>query len=145
MLSTQAPFDLEKANLQPKILQFHPTVAHGFATTSFLDPILPPIPNPSPTTMSHSTPFSYQRSEMLYHLSGKQGEHLRQQGLPHVIPDIFTGDSLKYKMFMTLFDMTVDSKMSNPKEKLAILIDYANGEPKNIIETILYQQPESSY
>ena len=145
MFSTQARCNLEKTNLQPEILQFHPTVAHGVATTSFPGPTLPPIPNPSPTPMPHPTPFSNQSNEMLYHLLEKQGEYLRQQGLPHVTPDIYTGDSLKYKMFMTLFDMTVDSKISSPKEKLAILIEYTGGEPKNLIETCLYQPPETGY
>ena len=145
MFGTQARFNLEKANLQQEVSQFHPIDAQGITTTYFPGPILPPIPNPSPTPIPNPTPFSNQRNEMLYHLLEKQGEYIRQQGLPHVTPDIFTGDSLKYKMFITLFDMTVDSKISSPKEKLAILIEYTSGEPKNLIETCLYQSAESGY
>ena len=117
MLSTQARCKLEKANLQTESTQFHPTVAHG-AITSLPDPFIPPIPNPGPTPTQIPSPFGNERNEMLYHLLEKQGEYICQQGLPHVSPETFTGDILKYKMFITLFDMNVDSRISNPKRSL---------------------------
>ena len=144
MFSTQARCKFEKANLQSESTQFHPTVAHS-ATTSLPDPFIPPIPNPGPTPTPLPAPFGDERNEMLYHLFEKQGEYIRQQGLPHVAPETFTGDILKYKMFITLFDMNVDSRISNPKEKLAVLIEYTSGEPRSLIETCLYQPPEFGY
>ena len=41
--------------------------------------------------------------------------------------------------------MAVDSRISDSREKLALLIEFTNGEPKNLIETCLYQPPESGY
>ena len=61
---------------------------------------------------------------MLYHLLEKQGEYLHRQGSPNVTPETLTGDTLKYKMFTTLFDMAVDSRISDPRDKRALLIEF---------------------
>ena len=145
IFSTQARHNPVKVNLQPQATPFYPAVVPGAATISVPDPIPPPglIPGPAPT--SHLAPSSNHGNEMLYHLLEKQGEYLRRQGLPSVTPEIFTGDTLNYKIFTTLFDMAVDSRISDPREKLALLIEFTSGEPKNLIETCLYQSPESGY
>ncbi len=145
IFSTQARHNLGKSNLQPQATPFYPAVVPGVATTSVPDPIPPPglIPGPAPTSLP--APSSNHGNQMLYHLLEKQGEYLRRQGLPNVTPEVFTGDTLKYRIFTTLFDMAVDSRISDPREKLALLIEFTSGEPKNLIETCLYQTPGSGY
>ena len=149
--STQARHNPKKSNLQPQAMPFYPTIVTGIATNSVPDPIPPPglIPGPAPTSgptpTSLPAPSNNHENKMLYHLLEKQGEYLRRQGLPNITPEIFTGDTLKYKIFTTLFDMAVDSRISDPREKLALLIEFTSGEPKNLIETCLYQTPGSGY
>ena len=145
IFSTQARHNPVKVNLQPQATPFYPAVVPGAATISVPDPIPPPGLSPGPAPTSHPAASSNHGNEMLYHLLEKQGEYLRRQGLPNVTPEIFTGDTLSYKIFTTLFDMAVDSRISDPREKLALLIEFTSGEPKNLIETCLYQSPESGY
>ena len=145
IFSTQARHNPGKVELKPRATPFYPAGVPVAATTSVPNPNPPPGLTPDPAPTPYPTPSSTHGNEMLYHLLEKQGEYLCRQGLLNVTPEIFTGDTLKYKIFTTLFDMVIESRISDPREKLALLIEFTNGEPKNLIETCLYQPPDSGY
>ena len=52
---------------------------------------------------------------------------LKQQSAPDVDIDVFDGNPLNFKYFMSLFRQVVESKMKDPRGRLARLIKYTTG------------------
>ena len=77
---------------------------------------------------------SYQ--DVLCSLLVQQCQCLQHQGMPDLKVETFTGDPLRLQFFMTMFETAVEAKT---KERLAMLIEFTNGEPKHLIEACLYQ------
>ena len=65
---------------------------------------------------------------------------LRQQAAPNVDIDIFTGDPVDYHYFIAVFDEVVEKKIDDPPGRLARLIKYTDGQPKEMIKHCI-QQP----
>ena len=59
---------------------------------------------------------------------------LKQQGLPEVDIDVFSGDPLKYHYFMEIFKEVVEKRTEDPRGRLARLIKYTTGEAKDLIK-----------
>ena len=86
---------------------------------------------------------SYQ--DVLCSLLVQQSQCLQRQGMPNFKVETFPGDPLRFQFSMTMFETAVEAKTQVPKERLAMLIEFASGEPKHLIETCLYQEPSVGY
>ena len=90
-----------------------------------------------------NTAASYQ--DVLCNLLVQQSQCLQSQGMPDLKVETFTGDPLRFQLFMTMFETAVEAKTQVPKERLAMLIEFTSGEPKQLIETCLSQEPSVGY
>ena len=79
----------------------------------WLSPIVVPIHT------SHESVFNSQMLDML--------------SMPKLTIDVFTGDPLTYKEFMTIFDEIVDSKPVDSHMKLTRLLQFTSGKAKDSI------------
>ena len=75
--------------------------------------------SPIPVHTSHESVFNSQMIDML--------------SLPKLTIDVFTGDPLTYKEFMTIFDEVVDSKPVDSHMKLTRLLQLTSGKAKDSI------------
>ena len=73
---------------------------------------------------------------------GMMSKLLRQQAAPDVDIDIFSGDPVDYLYFIAVFEEVVEKKIDDPRGRLARLIRYTDGEPKEMIKHCI-QQPVS--
>ena len=53
--------------------------------------------------------------------------------MPKLTIDVFTGDPLTYKEFMTIYDEVVDSKPVDSHMKLTRLLQFTSGKAKDSI------------
>ena len=70
---------------------------------------------------------------------------LRQQVAPDVDIDIFTGDLVDYHYFVAVFDEVVEKKIDDPRGRLAKLIKYTDGQPKEMIKHCIQQPAAVGY
>ena len=75
--------------------------------------------SPIPVHTSHKSVFNSQMLDML--------------SLPKLTIDVFTGDPLTYKEFMTIFDEVVDSKPVDSHMKLTRLLQFTSDKAKDSI------------
>ena len=73
---------------------------------------------------------------------GMMSKLIRQQAAPDVDTDIFSGDPVDYHYFIAVFQEVAEKKIDNPRDRLARLIRYTDGEPKEMIKNCI-QQPVS--
>ena len=59
---------------------------------------------------------------------------LEQQSAPDVDIDVFDGNPLNFKYFMTLFREVVESKIEDPCGRLIDLMKYTTAEAKELIK-----------
>ena len=59
---------------------------------------------------------------------------LKQQTAPNVDIDVFIGDPVDYHYFIAVFEEVVEKKVEDPRGRLARLVRYTDGEPKEIIK-----------
>ena len=59
--------------------------------------------------------------------------------------DVFDGNPLNFKYFMTLFREVVESKIENPRGRLTGLIKYTTGEAKELIKHCIEQPANKGY
>ena len=67
---------------------------------------------------------------------------LRQQAAPDVDIDFFSSEDVDYYCFITVFEEVVEQKIYDSQGRLARLIRYTEGEPKEMIQRCT-QQPVS--
>ena len=70
---------------------------------------------------------------------------LRQQAAPDVDIDIFSGDPVDYHYFIAVFEEVVEKKIDDPRGRLARLIRYTDGEPKEMIKQCIQQAASVGY
>ena len=58
---------------------------------------------------------------------------IRQQAAPDVDIDIFSGDPVDYHYFIAVFEEVVEKKIDDPQGRLARVIRYTYGKPKEMI------------
>ena len=73
---------------------------------------------------------------------GMMSKLLRQQAALDVDIDIFSGEPVDYHYFIAVFEEVVEKKIDDPRGRLARLISYTEGEPKEMIKYCI-QQPVS--
>ena len=69
---------------------------------------------------------------------------LRQQAAPDIDISIFTGDSVDYHYFIAVFEV-VEKKIDDPQGRLARLIKYTDGQPKEMIKHCIQQPAAVGY
>ena len=70
---------------------------------------------------------------------------LKQQSAPDVDMEIFDGNPLNYRYFMTLFREVVESKIEDPRGRLTRLIKYTTGEAKELIKHCIELPSKTGY
>ena len=70
---------------------------------------------------------------------------LRQQAAPDIDIDIFTGDLVDYHYFIAVFDEVVEKMIDDPLGRLARLIRYTDGQPKEMIKHCIQQPAAVGY
>ena len=70
---------------------------------------------------------------------------MKQQSSCDVDIDVFDGNPLNFKYFMTLFREVVESKTEDPHGRLICLIKYTTGEAKELIKFCIEQPPNKGY
>ena len=73
---------------------------------------------------------------------GMMSKLIRQQTAPDVDINIFSGHPVDYHYFIAVFEEVVEKKIDGPRGRLARLIRYTDGEPKEMIKYCI-QQPVS--
>ena len=70
---------------------------------------------------------------------------LKIQSAPNVDMDYFDGNPLDYQYFKSLFKELIDKKIDDPLGKLARLIKYTRGEPKELIQHCIQMPQPDGY
>ena len=70
---------------------------------------------------------------------------VKEQSAPQVDLESFDGNSLKYTYFMSMFRISVEKKIEDPKGRLTRLIQYIRGEAKDLIKNFINNRPEYGY
>ena len=75
-------------------------------------------------------------------MMGMMNKLLRQQAAADVDIDNFSGNPVDYHYFITIFEEVFEKNIDDPRGRLARLIRYPDGEPKEMIKYCI-QQPTS--
>ena len=78
-------------------------------------------------------------------LTGMTCKLLSQQSAPNVDIDVFDGNPLERKYFMSIFEEMVERKVVNPRARLTRLINYTKGESKELVKHWIQQPTEVCY
>ena len=78
-------------------------------------------------------------------LTGMMCKLLSQQSAPNVDIDVFDGNPLEFNYFMSIFEEMVESKVVDPRGRLTRLINYTNGEAKELVNHCIQQLTEVCY
>ena len=78
-------------------------------------------------------------------LTGMMCKLLSQQSAPNVNIDMFDGNHLEFTYFMSIFEEMVESKVVDPRGRLTCLINYTNGEAKELVKHCIQQPTEVCY
>lgn len=70
---------------------------------------------------------------------------MNRQNLPKQTIPVFSGDPLKYKSWISAFELLIGSQRINPSQKLIYLQQYLAGEALSSVEGCLILHTESSY
>ena len=70
---------------------------------------------------------------------------LRQQAVPEVDIDVFTGDPTEYHYFLEVFEEVVEEKIDDARGTLTRLIKYNDGDPKEMIKHCIQQPANVGY
>ena len=107
--------------------------------------IQPISQNRAQTVNKVSNEENIELSKMLYHLLAKQGEYFQRQGAPEPKLEKFGGNPMKYQYFINMFETVVEAKVTDPRDRLILLIEHTYGEAKSLIETFLYLEASTAY
>ncbi len=69
----------------------------------------------------------------------------RDNGLPNMEPETFTGDLLKFSMWLNSFEALIESKTELPSERLFFLAKYTAGDARDCIQGYLTLFTEEAY
>lgn len=93
----------------------------------------------------HSTFSRKHESTRDQDLAAALRDLLLQQGAPDGDLDIFDGNVLKFKYFITTFEEMVEKRIKDPRGRLTRLIKYTRGEAKELIKGCIQKPPTSGY
>ena len=69
----------------------------------------------------------------------------QQQGAPEVEVDKFSGNPLKYQYFSAMFKVVVERKIKDPAGRLTHLINFTDGEAKDLIKNCIHLAPDIGF
>ena len=72
-------------------------------------------------------------------------ESQAQSRLPLPKPDVFSGDPLKFPVWLKAFETLIETRAVNPTERLHFLGRYVGGEAKELIEGYMLMDGEDAY
>ena len=98
----------------------------------------------SAAAISPADPLPVQQADQLNHLNDLCGL-LRVQSAPNVDVDYFDGNPLDFQYFTSLFEELIGKKIDDPLGKLARLIKYTRGEPKELIKHCIQMPQPDGY
>ena len=70
---------------------------------------------------------------------------INQQSAPDVDIDVFNGNPIEYKYFISIFKEVVESRISDPMGRLTRLLKYTSGEAKDLIKHCINEEKELGY
>ena len=68
-----------------------------------------------------------------------------QNRLPLPEPGVFSGDPLKYTMWIKAFETLIESRTIRPRERLHFLGKYVSGEAKEVVNGFMLLDGEDAY
>ena len=108
-----------------------------------------PAPNPTAVNITHAPYHHTQHHSATENAFERLIELLidnnNRDSLPRPEPEVFSGDLLKYPMWMTSFKSLIESKISKPEERLYYLGRYTKGEAHEAISSLLCLDSEQAY
>ena len=82
------------------------------------------------------------QSERDIRLTGMISKLLSQQSARNVDIDVFDGNPLEFKYFMSMFEEMVESKVVSPRGRLTCPINYTKGKAKELVKYCIQQPTE---
>ena len=70
---------------------------------------------------------------------------LKKEAVPEVDIEVFDGNLLNFKYFISLFKENVEMKLDDPRGRLTHLIKYMSGEAKELVKNCLYLPGSEGY
>ena len=138
---------------------FNP-LAHIYTSDMQSSEILPAPPNQTPPTIPNETPLNYVTEpatgseeppsnpdllQVQLQTISRLLEIQNQNRLPLPEPGIFTGDPLKYPVWVKAFETLIESRAINSAEKLHFLGKYVSGEAKSVVEGFMLLDGDDAY
>ena len=112
----------------------------------------PTIPNETPpncmtepATSSEEPPSNPDLLQVQLQTISRLLEIQNQNRLPLPEPGIFTGDPLKYPVWVKAFETLIESRAINSAEKLHFLGKYVSGEAKSVVEGFMLLDGDDAY
>ena len=90
------------------------------------------------TAKTESLDNSQPATDVLYQL-------LQQQAAPEVNMEVFDGNLLDFKYFVSIFQEVVKTKLEDPRRRLTRLIQYTSGKAKDLVKNCIYLPSEVGY
>ena len=72
-------------------------------------------------------------------------QSLRQQASPEIDTEVFDGNLLNFKYFISLFKEVIETKVDDPRGRLAHLIKYTSCEAKELVKNFVYLSASEGY
>ncbi|XP_066913533.1 uncharacterized protein [Clytia hemisphaerica] len=108
-----------------------PESSHG--SVNFL-----PAPPSKPRTRSVRRVSKFQTTVDTADISNALFDLVKMQGAPAVKLEVFKGDPLEYRSFITNFEELVEKRISDSEGRLARLMNFTEGEANDLIQCCLY-------
>ena len=70
---------------------------------------------------------------------------LQQQAAPELVVEVFDGNLLNFKYFISVFKDVMEAKLDDPHGCLTRLIKYTSGEAKELVRNCIHLPPEKCY
>ena len=133
----------------PAHLENVPSTTQPISLEPQLDPSMPGyIPNTPtiPDAQAHfeNVPSTNIKEDQLSTIA-KLLEIQDQNRLPLLEPGVFSGDPLKYTMWVKAFDTLRESRAIKPRERLHFFGKYVSGEAKEVVNSFMLLDGEDAY
>ncbi|XP_066918134.1 uncharacterized protein [Clytia hemisphaerica] len=97
-----------------------------------------PAPPSKPRTRSVRRVSKFQTTVDTSDISNALFDLVKMQGAPAVKLEVFKGDPLEYRSFITNFEELVEKRISDSEGRLARLMNFTEGEANDLIQCCLY-------
>ena len=141
LLETQIADASPLTDLNPKVEPYEPPTANNSHQIGDTKPNVTSTNAAQPSTSDVENPSILQT-----HLTAltKLVESQAQSRLPLPKPDVFSGDPLKFPVWLKAFETLIETRAVNPTERLHFLGRYVGGEAKELIEGYMLMDGEDT-